>query len=128
MKIALLFRLALVSVAAACGLAVSGSAAEQLGAVKARMDRRLSAVDALKDRGVVGENNRGLLETRAGSTAADERVVAEENADRGAVYAAIAAQTGESAEAVAAKRAARIAAAARPGQWVQDAAGGWSRR
>lgn len=126
MKIAVLFRVALVSVVAVCGLVVS--AAEPLGAVKARMERRLSAVDALKDRGVAGENNRGLLEARAGATAADERVVAEENADRRAVYAGIAAQTGEGADAVAAKRAVRIAASARPGQWVQDAAGGWSRR
>jgi uncharacterized protein YdbL (DUF1318 family) len=126
MKPTQLVRLALMSAVLACGLSLP--AAEALGPVKARMEKRLSAVDAMKDRGVVGEGNRGLLEVRAGATAADERIVSEENADRRAVYAAIAAQTGESAETVAAKRAARIAASARSGHWVQDAAGGWSRR
>jgi uncharacterized protein YdbL (DUF1318 family) len=100
--------------------------AEDLGAVKGRMDQRLSQVDALKAQGVVGENNRGLLEVRDGGADAGA-VVAAENKDREAVYTALAQKTGSSAEQVGRARARQIAQNSRPGVWVQDEAGNWKK-
>ena len=125
MKRSYLFRLLFLIAASVIGATLVR--AESLGAVKARIEQRLAAVDALKDRGVIGENNRGFVEVR-GTAAADQRIVADENADRQTVYAAIAAQSKESAEAVGRTRAQKIVAAARPGQWIQDAGGAWKKK
>jgi uncharacterized protein YdbL (DUF1318 family) len=72
---------------------VAPSQGQDLGAIKARMDQRLSKLDALKGQGAIGENNRGLVELRGGNAEAGD-VVAAENRDREAVYAALAKQTG----------------------------------
>ena len=102
--------------------------AEDLGAVRSRMEQRIGPVNALKDRGAVGENNRGLLEGRGALGGADQQVVNDENADRRKVYAALAAQTGASADEVGRKRAAQLADLARPGHWLQTAGGEWRRK
>ncbi|MDR1279826.1 MAG: YdbL family protein [Opitutaceae bacterium] len=101
--------------------------AQDMGALKQRMTQRLPSLDALKASGAVGENNRGLVEVR---TAKDDaaKVVAEENADRQAVYAAIAKQTGSTAAAVGVARAKQIATASKPGVWLQNEKGEWYRK
>lgn len=126
MKHSHLFRLLFLITASLIGATLVR--AENLGAVKARIEQRLASVDALKDRGVIGENNRGFVEVRGNAAAADQRIVADENADRQTVYAAIAAQSRESADAVGRARAHKIAASARPGQWIQDAGGAWKKK
>lgn len=98
--------------------------AEDLGAVKARMDQRLTQVDSLKRQGAVGENNRGFLETRGGGADAGP-VVAAENKDREAVYAAVAQKTGITPEQVGRARAKKIVH--KPGEWVQDESGNWKK-
>jgi uncharacterized protein YdbL (DUF1318 family) len=103
-------------------------AAEDLGAVKARMEQRIAPLNALKDRGVAGENNRGFLEARGGASGDDQRVIGEENADRRTVYAAIAAQTGATADSVGRHRAQQIASIARPGHWIQDPSNAWRQK
>jgi uncharacterized protein len=100
--------------------------AEDLGAVRARMSQRLSQIDEMKARGVVGENNRGFLEAREGG--GDAGVIAAENKDRETVYAALAAQTNTSPEQVAKARARQIAQGSRPGVWVQDSSGDWKKK
>lgn len=100
--------------------------AEDLGAVRSRMSQRLSQIDDMKSRGLVGENNRGFLEARGGG--ADEAVIAAENKDRETVYAALAKQTNTSPEQVAKARARQIAQGSRPGVWIQDADGEWKRK
>jgi uncharacterized protein len=100
--------------------------AEDLGAVRARMAQRLSEIDDMKARGVVGENNRGLLEARGDG--ADQGVISSENKDRETVYAAIAAQTNTSPEQVARARARQIAQGTRPGVWIQDSSGEWKKK
>lgn len=103
------------------------SHAEDLSAIKARMDQRLGQIDHLKSIEAIGENNRGLLEIRTdGSNAAT--VVSAENADRQAVYAAIAAKTGSSADLVGRARARQIAAGSAPGVWLQDDSGRWYKK
>ncbi len=101
--------------------------AEDLGAVKARMSQRISSIDQLKTKGELGENNRGLLEQRGGGGEAAS-VAAAENRDREEVYAAIAKQTGTSADQVAKARARQIAAGSASGVWVQDESGKWYKK
>jgi uncharacterized protein YdbL (DUF1318 family) len=101
--------------------------AEDAGTVKARMEQRLSQVDALKEQGAIGENNRGLLEVRGGGGDSGA-VVAAENKDREIVYSAVAQKTGSTAAQVGKARAAKIAQNSRPGVWLQDDAGNWKKK
>ncbi len=106
---------------------VAGRAADDLGAVKARMNQRLSQVDQLKASGAIGENNRGYLEVRDGGGDAAS-VVSAENRDREAVYAAIAKRAGSSAEQVGKARARQIAANSAAGVWLQREDGNWYKK
>ena len=106
---------------------VAAGAAEDLGAVKARLAQRLGSLDQLKSSGAIGETNRGLVDLRAASPAAGD-LVAAENRDRGIVYAAIAQQTGSTVETVGRARAQQIAAASAPGVWVQRESGEWYKK
>lgn len=126
-KTFVLLRFGLLATSLFTGAAVM-RAAEDLGAVRSRMEQRIGPVNVLKDRGAVGENNRGLLEGRGALGGADQQVVNDENADRRKVYAALAAQTGASADEVGRKRAAQLAELARSGHWVQTAGGEWRRK
>ncbi|MDP3070939.1 MAG: YdbL family protein [Opitutaceae bacterium] len=103
-------------------------AADDLGAVKARMSQRVGAVSAAKARQVAGENNQGYLEVRGQATAAEQKTIADENADRRAVYQALAAQTGTTPETVGKHRAQQLAGLAQRGEWFQDAGGTWRQK
>lgn len=94
------------------------------GDIKARMKARLPAIVQLKAAGIVGETNQGLL-AFVGAEKQQPDLVAAENEDRKTVYAAIAEQQGTTAEVVAKRRALQNAERARPGEWLQDAAGKW---
>jgi len=101
--------------------------AEDLGAVKARLSQRLPKLDQFKGQGAIGENNRGYVELREASPAAGD-ITAAENRDREFVYAAIAQQTGSSAEIVGRARAKQIAAGSAAGVWVQRENGEWAKK
>jgi len=118
----------LFSLLALLGLFAGAALAESPADIKRRMADRLATIDDYKTRGLAGENNRGLLEARAGAGAAEQRVIADENRDREAVYALIARQTGATAEQVGQKRAEDIATHSRPGVWLQDKSGQWYRK
>jgi uncharacterized protein YdbL (DUF1318 family) len=92
--------------------------------IQARMIARLPEIKALKDKGLVGENNKGFLEF-VGQQKEKQEVVAAENKDREMVYEAIAKQQGTTVELVGKHRAIQIAEKARPGEWLQDANGKW---
>ncbi len=113
--------------AAVCVMAVSAYA-ESAGDIRKRMEQRLPQIDALKAQEVVGENNRGYLEERKSGAATAGAVVSAENADREAVYALIAKQTGATTDSVGRARAKQIAANSRPGVLVQDEAGSWKKK
>lgn len=125
-KAVTLFRI--LAVAASLGLGTAVIAAEDPNAVKARMEQRQGTIDALKDRGVVGESNRGFLEIRGSATAEEQRTISDENADRRAAYAFIASQTGADPDSVGRRRAQQIAAASKRGVWIQDASGEWRQK
>jgi uncharacterized protein YdbL (DUF1318 family) len=101
--------------------------AEDLGAVRARMEKRIPQIDALKTQGALGENNRGFLEVRAAAADADS-VSAAENTDRTAVYAALAAKTGSTSDAVGKARARQIAGNSAAGVWLQRENGEWYKK
>jgi uncharacterized protein YdbL (DUF1318 family) len=96
-------------------------------AIKQRMIKRLPEIKALKDQGVVGENNKGYLEF-VGKQKTKADVVQAENNDRKQVYRAIAKQQGTTVELVGKHRAVQIAKKARPNEWLQDANGNWYRK
>ena len=102
--------------------------AEDLGVVKQRLAQRLASVDILKDRGAVGENNRGYLEARGALSGEENRTVSAENADRSIVYTALAHQTGSSPDQVGRSRAKQIAQNSKSGVWLQDESGRWYRK
>jgi uncharacterized protein YdbL (DUF1318 family) len=122
----ILLRLCLLVGLLSVGVA-SARAAEDLGAVKARLAQRLGSLDQLKSSGAIGETNRGLVDLRAASPTAGD-LVAAENRDRGLVYAAIAQQTGSTVDTVGRARAKQIAAASAPGVWVQRESGEWYKK
>ena len=92
--------------------------------IKQRMIARLPVIKALKDKGIVGENNKGYLEF-VGQKKEKEEVVTAENKDRKLVYKAIAKQQGTTVEVVGQHRVVQIANKAQPGEWLQDANGKW---
>jgi uncharacterized protein YdbL (DUF1318 family) len=126
MKAVTLFRSAALAVALIC--ASAPVQAQSAGEVKARMEQRQGAVDALKDRGVAGENNRGFLEPRGTASADDQKTISDENADRRAAYGFIAQQTGADIDSVGRRRAQQIAIASKRGVWIQDPSGEWRQK
>ncbi|MEJ2165402.1 MAG: YdbL family protein [Desulfobacterales bacterium] len=95
--------------------------------IKQRMIARLPVIKSLKDKGIVGENNRGYLEF-IGKKKEKAEVVAAENKDRKLVYEAIAKQQSTTVEVVGRHRAAQIAEKAQSGEWLQDANGKWYKK
>jgi uncharacterized protein YdbL (DUF1318 family) len=93
-------------------------------AIKQRMIERLPIINSLKDKGIVGENNKGYLEF-VGKKKEKADVIKAENKDRKLVYKAIAKQQGTTAAVVGKHRAVQIANKAQPGEWLQDANGKW---
>ncbi len=108
--------------------APAARAADDLAAVKARMTARITAIDALKLKGALGENNQALLEVRDPAVKEAAAVAAEENKDREAVYAALAKSQGVTAAEVAKARARQLAANSAKGVWVQDDKGTWAKK
>ena len=102
--------------------------AEKLSAVRERMEKRLGAVTELKNKQIIGENNRGFLEVRGTALGPADQTVADENSDRRTVYAAIAAETGASANEVGRQRAEQLLSLAKRGHWVQESSGEWRQK
>lgn len=89
--------------------------------------QRLAIIKGLKIKGIVGENNKGLLEFKTSDQSA-AAVVSEENSERLKTYADVAKKTGATASDVGAQRAAQIAKEESAGVWIQDAKGAWSKK
>jgi len=100
------------------------SFAQDANELKTRMKERLPIIQALKSKGIIGENNLGYLQF-VSSVKEQEGLVNSENTDRKAVYTAIANQEGASADLVGKRRAIQIAENAGAGEWLQDNAGKW---
>ena len=103
--------------------AVNSSAAS----IKDRMVARLPAINTLKSKGLIGENNKGLLEFRTNNKPQQDLVIAE-NKDRKAVYEAIAKKQGVKPALVGQRRAKQIADKGSPGLWFQRPDGTWYKK
>ncbi|MDD4816634.1 MAG: DUF1318 domain-containing protein [Victivallaceae bacterium] len=121
-----LFKTIIIALAFGCtALTVTAAAAPDLKSVQKSMADRLKDVVELKTAGGVGENNLGYLVARDKQKTTAE-LVAAENADRKAVYDALAAKDGKlTSKAVGQQRAIAIAKKAQKGEWLQSAAGEW---
>jgi uncharacterized protein YdbL (DUF1318 family) len=95
--------------------------------IKEQMAARIPAINALKDQGVIGENNKGFLENLAGG-GTQQALVQAENTDRAAVYAAIGKNQGASPVLVGERRAKMIAENGQPGHLFQKADGTWYKK
>ncbi len=94
----------------------------------AAMRGRREAITQLRDKGVVGENNQGMLELRVPAKDTDAETVllmTAENTDRTKLYELIAAEQKTTVDFVIARREARIAERAKSGWWLQNQAGKW---
>ncbi|MEX0915145.1 MAG: YdbL family protein [Wenzhouxiangellaceae bacterium] len=109
----------------------------QINAIKQRMtERQREHLAAWLDAGAIGLDNTGLVEIRDRSAVPlaerrqMEQVVAEENADRRAVYREIAVANGhpEWEDRIRETFAERWVANARPGWFYQDDSGTWQRK
>lgn len=94
------------------------------GEIKARMKERLPVITALKTQGLVGEDNRGLVQFLKAEKPHQD-VVDAENKDRMAVYKIIAQRQKTTPDLVGRQRAAQIAKSASSGTWIQDPGGNW---
>jgi len=104
--------------------ALMGTVALQASAQQ-RIKERLPALDALKQTGKIGEDNRGFVEARESVTPEQETLIAAENADRTELYALVAQRSQQTVEEVGKQRAVRIAQIAASGVWLQDSRGRW---
>jgi len=122
--------MAKIMMAALCfgaGLAVYAAAdASAKDTALENMKNRLKTVVENKRTGTIGENNLGYLAAMVKNDKTVDKLVTDENADRKVVYDYIAATTkGVTSKQVGQQRAAEIAKKAKPGEWLQDAAGNW---
>lgn len=100
--------------------------AEDLTAVQARMKERLPQVAQLKTQKVIGEDCAGFLAlVKADAEATARRLVEAENADRKAVYAALAAKAASTPARVGQQRAKELAERSALGMMLQREDGSW---
>ncbi len=99
----------------------------QAASIKDRMLARIPAINALKDKGTIGENNRGFLEFRTGDKS-QQGLINAENKDRRSVYAAIAKKQKVDVALVGQRRAKQISDKGSKGHWFQKPDGSWYRK
>ncbi|MCG6929729.1 MAG: YdbL family protein [Desulfofustis sp.] len=116
-------RIMFIAIVAAAALLLTGLTAPA-ASIKDRMLERIPAINALKDKGVIGENNRGYLEYRSADKP-EQQLVNDENSDRKAVYQSIAQQQKVDSVLVGQRRAKQIADIGQKGHWFQKPDGTW---
>lgn len=94
------------------------------GELQDRMKERLPAIVALKTKGVIGENYQGYLEF-VGQNREGKEIVAAENADRKALYTAVAQKTGASVEQVGQRAALKWKQNLGKGEYFKNEDGTW---
>jgi uncharacterized protein YdbL (DUF1318 family) len=109
-----------------------GTPSLEVDRLQIQMARRFADLGPLLDSGTVGLGADGYVAVRDGATISTEArsVVANENADRAALYReiAIANSKGQWSGEIRSVFATRWIALAKPGWWYQDANGSWKQR
>ena len=119
-----LMMMAALSLAFVC----AARADDGLDKVKESMRARRDSVAKLLATTNVGENNAGYLQKLKDISDGEAKTLADENADRKKVYAAIAKAQGAAEADVGKQRAKQIAEKAPAGTMIQDAAGAWKKK
>jgi len=112
-------------IALALILFVSGAASAS--ALQDRMKARLPEIVALKSKGVIGETYQGYLDF-VGQSREGADMVAAENADRKALYTAVAQKTGASVDQVGSRAALKWKENLGPGEFFKNADGTWIKK
>ncbi len=113
----------------ACAVCFAPSAqADQKEDLKARFAERAGAIRSAKDAGKIGETTTGLIDAVTAPDAANQQLIAAENADRQALYALIAKDQGTDAATVANRAARRNYEKANVGDYLKTAGGEWKRK
>ena len=96
-------------------------------AIKKNMAERKPKIEALKKAGSIGENKAGYLEAMKDAKLSedDSKLVEAENADRKAVYSAVAKQEKTTVDKVGEIRAKQIRSKANEGDFIQEEDGKW---
>ena len=108
-------------------VALFGSINAGEASIKDRMVARLPTINALKDKGLIGENNNGYLEYRTGKKPSED-VINSENGDRRRVYGSIAKKQGVKPGLVGKRRAIQIADKGSKGHLFQKPDGTWYKK
>jgi uncharacterized protein YdbL (DUF1318 family) len=106
--------------AVALATAVPAARAASMPELRKRFAARLPALNKLKAAGKIGETDKGYVEARV--ALGDKKLtklLADENADRTALYQIIARQTGTTVQAVAKRNGLRNWQKARRGEWYK---------
>ncbi len=114
-------------IAVAVTALLSGVLNSQAASIKERMLARIPAINALKDKGTIGENNQGYLELRTSDKSA-QTLIMEENKDRKSVYGAIAQKQQVDIALVGQRRAKQISDIGSRGHWFQKPDGTWYKK
>ena len=117
--------LAIGGIALALILFVSGAASAS--ALQDRMKARLPEIVALKSKGVIGETFQGYLDF-VGQSREGADMVAAENADRKALYTAVAQKTGATVDQVGSRAALKWKENLGPGEYFKNADGTWIKK
>ena len=106
-------------------LLVSGAAFSD--DLASRMQERRPVIEALKAKGIVGENNQGYLGFVTGVEEQAD-LVAAQNEDRRKGYEIVAQKQGVATEKIAQVRAAYYAKKTKSGEYYQDMSGTWIKK
>jgi len=117
--------LAIGGIALALILFVSGAASAS--ALQDRMKARLPEIVALKSKGVIGETFQGYLDF-VGQSREGADMVAAENADRKALYTAVAQKTGATVDQVGSRAALKWKENLGPGEYFKNEDGTWIKK
>ena len=95
--------------------------------IKKNMAERKPKIETLKKAGSIGENKAGYLEAMKDAKLSedDSKLVEAENADRKAVYTAVAKKEGSTVDKVGEIRAKQIRSKAKEGEYIQEEDGKW---
>ncbi len=125
-KITLFFSLSLLALGFIGSLHAKESTDE--ATIQSRMIERVSAVDALKKKGLLGEDNKGFLQQRGMLKPDEVKIMSAENTDRKALYGIVASRLGLTISVVGEGRAESLRNASAPGVWLQAPDNTWYKK
>jgi uncharacterized protein len=96
--------------------------------IKDRMAERLPVINKLKAALLIGEGNKAYLVLKGTVSAADQKVIDAENADREKIYKMLAKKTKVTVEKMQSRRAEQIAKKSKKGIWLQKTDGTWYKK